>query len=94
MKATINGKRYDTERCEKLASYDHHTVNSNNYSGTSTLYLAGDGAYLHGVWANGQDGWLRSGLSACEDVSEFLNGCDIDDDEEARLVELGLIELV
>jgi len=94
MKMTINGKRYDSDRCEKLADRSHHTQGSNNYSGTTYLLLATDGTYLLWTDTNGQDCWLRDDLCVCEDPVEWLDGVYLKDEEEARLVELGLIEMV
>lgn len=93
MKATIDGKRYDTERCEKLAQFDLRTT-SNDYAGNKTLFLAKDGTYLVEVDANGHDGWLQNDLYECESTTEFLEGIDLTDEEEQRLVELGLIQVV
>ena len=92
MKATIDGKRYNSETCEKLAEYDHH--NNGNYSGTTSLLLAKNGEYLECTDSNGQDGYLRDSLTPCEDVKEFLDGATISNDQEARLVELGMIEII
>ena len=92
MKVTINGNRYNSDNCEKLAEYDHRS--NGNYSGTTTLLLARNGEYLEETDANGQDGYLRDSLRICEDVQEFLDFATISDEEEARLVELGLIKIV
>jgi hypothetical protein len=93
MKATINGKRYNTEKCRTLASRDHH--NNGNYSGTSSLIEASDGTLLVHTDSNGQDCWLQDSLClfgtewATETMDDFA---DITDEE--RLVELGLIVIV
>lgn len=94
MKVTIGGKRYDSDRCEKLAKWDHYTPGSNNYSGTTTLILAKDKTYLLHTESNGQDCWLRNSLSICENPVGWLDEASLSDDEEARLVELGLIEII
>lgn len=93
MKTTINGKRYNSDKCENLVSYDHRS-HSNNYSGTSSLLLATDGTYLVLTEANGQDCWVQDSFGPCDDVAEFIDRADVEDDEEARLVELGLLEIV
>lgn len=93
MKTTIKGKRYDSEKCETLASYDHRS-HSNNYSGTSKLKRASDGTFLVMTDANGQDCYLQDSFHPCEDVQEFLENCDLTDRQEARLVELGLLTVV
>jgi hypothetical protein len=93
MKTTINGKRYNSEKCEELASYDHRS-HSNNYSGTSALMRASDGTYLVHTDSNGQDCWLQDGFYPCEDVLEFVRRCELSDDQEARLVELSVITIV
>jgi len=92
MKTTIKGKRYNSDSCEELASHDHR--NNGNYSGTSTLMLAGDGAYLVWLDTNGQDCYLSDNFGKCEDVPDFIDWCDLTDDEATRLAELGLIEII
>jgi hypothetical protein len=93
MKATINGKRYDSEKCEKLAERDHRS-HSNNYSGTTYLLRASDGKFLLHTSANGQDWHVQNDLRECDDPGEFLNSADINDDQESRLVELGLLKII
>jgi len=93
MKATINGKRYDTSRCESLCSHNHY--NGGNYSGTTTLMRAKDGVYLIHVDTNGQDLWLSDSLDAwdpAEHPISFFQG--VSDEQEVRLAELGLVEIV
>jgi hypothetical protein len=96
MKATINGKRYNSEKCETLAGYDHY--NNGNYSGTSSLLLASDGTYLIHQESNGQDCYFRDNLFEANEenrtATEFLEGCDLDEAQEKRLVELGLLKMV
>jgi len=92
MKTTINGKRYDSSRCESLCDYDHH--NNGNYSGTSHLLLASDGTYLIWTDTNGQDCWTTDKFCECCDVTAFIDQCDPDPAEEERLVELELIEII
>jgi hypothetical protein len=96
MKATINGKRYNSDKCETLASVNHHC--NGNYAGASSLLLASDGTYLILQESNGQDFYFRNGLFAanCENRTpqDFLEDCDLDEDQEKRLVALGLITMV
>ena len=94
MKTTENGKRYDTERCEDLGKYDHH--NNGNYSGSTHLLRAKDGAYLEWTNSNGQDCYTRDNLCVVGDgeVAELVDSLRPDEDQEARLVKLGLIEIV
>jgi hypothetical protein len=97
MKATINGRRYDSEKCETLAEYDHRG-NGNNYAGTSYLLRASDGAYLIHNDSNGQDCHFRHALFLADGYNatpqDFLENCDLDDGQEKRLVELGLLKVV
>jgi len=92
MKATIDGKRYNTENCEKLASFDHS--NNGNYSGSSTLMKAKDETYLVKTTSNGQDLYLHDSLTVCDCPTTWLENVELDDDEEKRLIELGLIKEV
>lgn len=93
MKATINGKRYDTDKCHTLAEFDHH--NNGNYSGTTSLIEASNGTLLVHTSSNGQDCWLYDCLYAWKspDHDLTIDRFDTIKDEE-RLVELGLIEVV
>lgn len=91
MKATINGKRYDTSKCNELASYDHYN-HSNNYSGTTYLLEASNGDLLVYTDSNGQDCWLRDSLIAWEDYQGDIDSFDPIDEE--RMVELGLIKII
>jgi len=92
MKATIDGKRYNTETCERLASFDHS--NNGNYSGTSALYVAKDGVLLVKTTSNGQDLYLHDNLAICENPAAWLEGVELDDIEEERVIELGILEAV
>lgn len=92
MKKTINGLRYDSANCERLAERDHYS--NGNYSGSSTLLLAKNGKYLIHTYSNGQDFYLQDAMYICEDPTEWLDGVDLTDEQEKRCVELSLIELV
>jgi hypothetical protein len=93
MKATINGKRYNSEKCEVLASYDHYN-HSNNYCGCTRLVRASDGKMLLLTRSNGQSFHVQNNFCECEDVTDFLSRADITDEQETRLVELGLLTIV
>lgn len=94
MKATIDGKRYDTDRCEILGEHDHHS-HSGNYSGTTRLVRAKDGRLLLWTDSNGQDLYLRDCLRPFDtDESWSVDDFDMDDDQEKRCAELGLLEIV
>lgn len=94
MKATINGRRYDTNKCEVLGDHDHHNY-SGNYSGTTRLVRASDGALLLWTDANGQDGYLCDDLRLFnEDETWSINDFDMTDEQEARCAELGLIMII
>lgn len=90
MKATINGKRYDTNSCEELGSFDHYNY-SNTYSGTTHLLRAKDGVLLEHTNSNGQDLYLSDSLVIFDgDVDRY----NLTDEQEKRCAELGIIELV
>lgn len=93
MKATINGKRYDTAKCEKLGERDHYNW-SNTYSGTTYLLRASDGELLVWTNANGQDLYISNNLELYEDSDWSIDDFEMDDDQEERCAELGLVELV
>ena len=93
MKTTINGKRYNTEKCVILATHDHHSY-SNNYAGTTSLLRASDGAFLTHTSANGQDCHVQNSFGACDDATGFLDNAEMDNEQEERCVELGLIVIV
>lgn len=89
MKATIDGKRYDANRCEELGSYDYH--NNGNYSGTTYLLRAADGVILEHTDSNGQDCYLSDSLELhMGEIDRF----DFDREQEKRCAELGLITIV
>ena len=92
MRITINGKRYNSERCETLAKY--HYYNNGNYSGTNYLLLAKDGTFLTMIKSNGQDLYMEDSMLECEDPVGWLEGVDLTEEEEKRLVELNLITIV
>ena len=94
MKETINGKRYDTSKCEVLGEHDHYNY-SNTYSGTTFLLRASDGEILVWTDANGQDCHLQDDLRLFSDDENWsIDDFDMDEDQEKRCAELGLIEVV
>ena len=92
MKVTINGKRYDSEKCEIIAEKEH--FNNGNFSGLTNLLLASNGEFLIETTSNGQDWNRRDGLYIWEDDMFPIDMFDLTDKQEQRCVELGLIEMV
>lgn len=90
MQATINGKRYDTDRCNELAKFGHY--NNGNYSGTTYLVEAKNGKLLVWTHSNGQDLYLRDSLVSFDEAMVSID--DFDPVDEERLVKLGLIEII
>lgn len=93
MKATLNGKRYDTSRCEELGKKAHYNY-ANNYCGTSRLMRADDGEFLVWTNTNGQDLHLQDDLCLFEESNYSIDDFDLDDEQEKRCAELGLIKIV
>lgn len=94
MKATINGKRYNTDKCEVLGVHRHYNYN-NNYSGTTRLLRAADGKLLIWTDANGQDLYLSDALYAYPGYSDWaIEDFEMDEGQEARCAELRLITIV
>jgi len=91
MKTTINGKRYDSKKCEELAELDHY--NNGNYSGTTYIERASDGQLLLHTISNGQDSYLTDAFYAPEGPINW-EGYEMNEDQEKRCAELGLIEIV
>lgn len=93
MKVTIDGKRYDSSRCEILGEYDHHSY-SGNYSGTTYLLRAADGALLIHTDSNGQDCHICNAFYAFDESDYTIDDFEMTDEQEARCAELGLITIV
>jgi len=92
MKATINGVRYDSSKCELLGDYDHH--NNGNYAGTTSLLRAANGILLIHTDSNGQNCYLNNCLREFDkQYDDTIDSFDLNDEQESRLVELGLIKL-
>ncbi len=88
MKTIYNGKHYNSDKCEKLAKRDHY--NNGNYAGTTYIVRASDGQLLILCKSNGQDCYYTSDFYAPYEPINF-DGYDMDEDQLARCVELGLI---
>ena len=91
-KITIGNKRYDSKKCEVLGEIDHYR--NGNYAGTTYLHRAADGMLLVNCRSNGQDLYLRDYIDLLVDTHYTLQDFDLTDEQEARCVALGLIELV
>lgn len=94
MKKTINGKRYDTSKCEVLGEVDHR--NNGNYAGSTRLLRASDGLLLLWCDSNGQDLYLNDYLCAFggEHCNYTIDDFEMDDDQAARCEDLGLLKSV
>ena len=94
MKQTINGKRYNTDTCEVLCEKNHYNY-SNNYCGFTKLLRAKDGMLLIFSSGNGQDCYFPGDdLLDFENSQYTIDDFEMTDDQEARCVELKLIEIV
>ena len=93
MKATINGRRYNTDKCEVICTTEHHTA-SGNFSGSTKLLRASDGMYL--IWrdSNGEDCHIGSFLCRWDRAACPIDDFDMTDEQEARCAELGLIMVI
>ena len=92
MKVTIDGKRYNTDKCEVLGEIEHNTMDGSY--GTTRLIRASDGKLL--VWFDSK-GWEIFPRSYVSEWSGFLYKIDdftLTDKQEARCASLGLIEIV
>lgn len=92
MKVTIDGKRYNTDKCEVLGEIEHNTMDGSY--GTTRLIRASDGKLL--VWFDSK-GWEIFPRSYVSEWSRCLYKIDdftLTDKQEARCVSLGLIEIV
>lgn len=90
MKVTIGGKRYDSDKCEILGNIDHYSY-SNNYCGNTKLLRAANGTLLDLTQSNGQDLYMRDSFGIlCMEIDDF----EMNEEQEKRCAELGLIELI
>jgi len=93
MKVTKDGKRYDSDKMETIAErslYSH----SNNYAGSRCLKRASDGTYWSVTESNGQDCHITDDIYPIENPVAFIEYLAMDDDQETRAVELGLITII
>ena len=91
MKVTINGKRYDTSKCEVLG-----VINHGDNLGITRLIRASDGKLL--CWSDpnsaGRDIGLLSYVLPWDSYLRKIDDFTLTDEQEARCAELGLIEIV
>jgi len=93
MKATLNGKRYDTDKYEVIAEKEVYT-SSNNYAGSNKLLRASNGTLLIHESSNGQDLYRRNRVMLYSDTDYTIDDFNLDDAQEARCAELGLIDII
>ena len=97
MKITHNGKRYDSDKCTRIAYKDLYSY-SNNYAGTMGLMVASDGTFILHTDSNGQDCYIRDDISVLSKDEAVLwleeHSADMDEEEEELCVKHGLIEIV
>lgn len=92
MKKTIDGKQYDSDKCEPLCKFER--TRGGICAGTAYLLRSSCGEYLILTIANGQSIHVVDDLIHLDDIyespQEFIKNCDLSDKEKERLVELGL----
>ena len=97
MKITYECKRYDSDKCEKIAEYDFHNY-SNNYAETTSLLVASDGTFIRKTKSNGQDCHITNNITVVSksEAQEWLQdtNANIDEDQEALAIKHGLIEII
>ena len=93
MKKTIDGKRYDTDNCEVLGEDSRY--NNGNYAGSVNLIRAKNGTLLLWGNSNGQDLYFNDFLSNFPGHSGYnIDDFEMNDEQEKRCADLGLIEIV
>jgi hypothetical protein len=92
MKTTINGNRYNSENCEVLGEINHY--NNGNYAGICNLLRASDGTLLVERISNGQDCYFTDSFGTLHESGMTIDDFDLDDEQEKRLAELGLIKII
>lgn len=92
MKTTIDGKRYDTSKCDRIGS--NSCYNNGNYSGSCSLYRASDGQLLVETISNGQDLYMTDSCMPLEDSSKSIEDFDMTDEQEVLAAKYGLITIV
>jgi hypothetical protein len=90
MKATINGKRYNSEKCEVLGEKDYYS--NGNLIGTSTLLRASNGVLLE--MYDSRDRYQADSLRLFSESSMTVDNFNYTDEQEKRMIELKLIEEV
>ena len=89
MKETIEGIIYNSEECENLAGIDLY--NNGNYIGTRNLLLASNGNYLQMQESSSQY-HHPDYIQICENPTGWLEGIGLTEEQEKRILELGLPE--
>ena len=93
MKATINGKRYDSDKCEELAYFNH--FHNGNYAGSTKLMRSSNADLLVHCDPNGQDIFLKSSLTLFADSQLTIDDFNcMDDEQEEYLEDQGLLTIV
>ena len=91
MKATISGKRYESDRCEVLGRKTYY--NNGNPAAYVDLVRASDGTYL--IDYDSRDCFYGdSSLYLWDEVEYPIDVFDLTDEQEARCVDLGLIKVI
>lgn len=91
MKKTINGKRYDSAKCEILGETRHYY--NGNYCGCLRLLKAKDGTLLLRQTSNGQDIYHNEYMREWGLPEDSIDDFEMDEDQEKRCAELGLIKI-
>ena len=92
MKVTIDGKRYNTDKCEVLGEIEHNTIDGKY--GTTRLIRASDGKLLIWFDSNRQGIYPRSYVSELDGFLHRIDDFTLTDEQEARCASLGLIKIV
>jgi hypothetical protein len=92
MKTTINEKRYNSDNCETLGKITHY--NNGNYAGNTNLLRAKDGMLLVQNNSNGQDCYFTDCFYPLSHSHLTMDDFELTEEEEKRLVELGLITII
>ena len=93
MRVTINGKRYDTSKCEVLCEIEHRDYEG-NLSGTTRLIRASNGQLLEWCESNGRDLNIRDYVCAWRKSERTIDEFTMTDEQEARCAKLGLIAVI
>jgi hypothetical protein len=96
MKTTVNGKKYDSEKCEVLGEIDHY--NKGLYSGTKYLLRASDGMLLVHSNTNGNDLFFTNDFSEFERYTfggyDLLNDFEMTDEQEELAIKYGIVKAI